>query len=125
MMVSPFDHRQDRELGEALRAVLSADDDTRFVEGVLARAGELQDDVYGVAWWEVLSAWARPGLVAAAAGLIAGITIWLSGMSGSTESMVALGDPLMPADEAGLPSALFAASQPPELNEVLALVMGN
>ncbi len=124
MRGSPFDHRQDRELGETLRAVLSAEDDTRFVEWVLARAGELQHNVHGVEWWEVLSAWARPGL-AAAVGLIAGITIWLSAMSGSTESMVALGDPLLPAGESGLPSALFAASEPPDLNEVLALVMGN
>ncbi|KPJ92144.1 MAG: hypothetical protein AMS18_08010 [Gemmatimonas sp. SG8_17] len=125
MRGSPFDHRQDRELGETLRAVLSAEDDFSFVERVLARAGELQHNVYGVEWWEVLSAWARPGLVAVAVVLIAGITIWFSGMSGSTESMVALGDPLLSAGESGLPSALFAASQPPDLNEVLALVMGN
>jgi len=122
MTQSPFDHTQDVELGEALRSVLSGRDDEAFARRVMARVAELQDAVgLRTAWWEVLGGWARPGLVAAAIGLILCTTILASGLLGRPEPLVALGDPLQPVDQAGVLSALLSAGQPPDLNEVLAL----
>jgi len=122
MTKSPFDHTQDRELGDALRAVLSGEDDEAFtlrvldsVAGVQAAAG------WGTSWWDVLGSWARPGLVAAAIGLILSATILVSGLLGGPEPLVALGDPLQPADQASVLSVLLSAGQTPDLNEVLAL----
>jgi len=42
MRVSPFDHRPDRELGKALKSVLSGTDEEAFVQRVLERAAEVQ-----------------------------------------------------------------------------------
>jgi hypothetical protein len=122
MTKSPFDHTQDQELGEVLRAVLTGHDDEAFARRVMARVADMQEAVgFSTAWWEVLGSWARPGLVAAAIGLILSATILVTGLFGGPEPPVALGDPLQPVDQAGVLSALLSAGQPPDLNEVLAL----
>lgn len=123
MKVSPFDHRQDHELGAALRSALSGQDEEEFVRRVVGSAVEIQqhlsdDDV----WWEILNAWARPGLAAAAIGTIAAAALWWNGTRGPTETSIALDDPLQASVE--IPAA-FLASQAPDLNEVLALELGN
>ena len=65
---SPFDHRQDRELGGALRALLMGGEHRAFVEQVVAGARRhLVDATRVSSWWDVLGAWSRPGLAAAMA----------------------------------------------------------
>ena len=123
MKVSPFDHRQDRELGEALRSVLSGSDEVEFVQSVMASAALLQDRVDdGGDWLDILGAWARPGLAAAAIGMAAAATFWWSGSRGADNESALLADPLQASIE--IPAA-FLAAQPPDLNEVLALELGN
>jgi len=123
MKPSPFDHRQDRELGDALRAALSGQNEDAFVQSVLAKAalfqaggGESGD------WWDVLSDWARPGLAAAAIGLAAAAVFWWTGLGDSANPVMFLDDPLQASAE--IPAA-FLTAQPPDLNEVLALELGN
>ena len=67
-LFSPFDHRQDRELGGALRALLTGGGHRAFVEQVVAGARRrLVDARRGSSWWDVLGDWSRPGLAAAVA----------------------------------------------------------
>jgi hypothetical protein len=65
---SPFNHRRDRELGDALRDALGPGDHLAFVRRVLASAhgqgAALRDDASS---WDVLGAWSAPGLAAAIA----------------------------------------------------------
>ena len=123
MKVSPFDHRQDRELGEALRSALSGQDEAEFVRRVVDAAADIQQrQSGGDDWWEILNAWARPGLAAAAIGTIAAAALWWSGNRGPIETSTALSDPLQASVE--IPAA-FLASEAPDLNEVLALELGN
>ncbi|UCF19488.1 MAG: hypothetical protein JSU87_16450, partial [Gemmatimonadota bacterium] len=87
MTSSSFDHRPDERLGKLLRAVLSGGDDAAFVQEVLARvAGEEITTPIAVQPWEVLGRWARPGLAAAAVGLVAAVIVWLSGTQAQPES---------------------------------------
>jgi len=126
MRVSPFDHRPDRELGKALRAVLSGADEEAFVQRVLERVAEMRENGSPrLAWWEVLDTWARPGLVAAALGLVAGVLIWAGGLTFGGQTTVALGDPLQSVGDSGVPAAFLATAQPPSLSEVLAMGLGN
>jgi hypothetical protein len=126
MRVSPFDHRPDRELGKALRSVLSGTDEEAFVQRVLGRVAEVRaGGAVGPAWWEVLDTWARPGLVAAALGLVAGVMIWAGGLTFGDQTTAALGDPLQSVGDSGVPAAFLATARPPSLNEVLALGLGN
>ena len=122
MKNSPFDHRQDRELGDALRAALSGSDEEKFVRRVVAAAELQQQQVADGDWWEILNVWARPGLAAAAIGILAAALFWWRGMASPTETQTALADPLQASAE--IPAA-FLASQAPDLNEVLALELGN
>jgi len=123
MMGSPFDHRQDRELGDALRAALSGSNEADFVQAVVAGAAELQDrEILDNDWWGILNAWAKPGLVAAAIGLIAAAALWLSGVGIGTEASAIAADPLEASVE--IPAA-FLTAQAPDINEVLALELGN
>src|SRR5437773_11357787 len=59
--MTPFDHRPDTRLGEALRAALDAGDQAAFVARVLAAAAR------PARTGGVLAAWARRGLAAAMA----------------------------------------------------------
>jgi hypothetical protein len=120
---SPFDHRQDRELGDALRTALTGRDEPAFVHAVVASAALLQDRGYDDAdWWEVLSGWARPGLAAAAIGLAAVAALRMGVAGAAPDAVPELVDPLQAAAE--IPAA-FLAAQAPDLNEVLALELGN
>ena len=122
MKNSPFDHRQDNELGNALRAALSGRDEAAFVRRVVAAAELQQQQVIDDEWWEILNDWARPGLAAAAIGIVAAALVWWSATGNPTETQTALADPLQASVE--IPAA-FLASQAPDLNEVLALELGN
>ena len=123
MKVSPFDHRQDRQLGDALRSALSGENEAEFVQSVVASAALLQDQVDDSGdWLEILSAWARPGLAAAAVGVAAAAILWWSGPGTPSDGAALLADPLQASVE--IPAA-FLAAQPPDLNEVLALELGN
>ncbi len=124
MSSSPFDHRQDRELGDALRVALSGKDEAEFVETVMARVADFQNQTRGGSdWWEILSGWARPGLAAATAGVVAAAVLWWIGIAGVTETETSLpADPLRASAE--IP-AVFLTSQAPDLNEVLAIELGN
>jgi len=123
MKPSPFDHRQDRQLGDALRAALSGQNEDAFVQSVLANAALNQagGDENGD-WWDILGDWARPGLAVAAIGLAAVTAFWWNGLSDSSNSVMLLEDPLQASAE--IPAA-FLTTQPPDLNEVLALELGN
>jgi hypothetical protein len=122
MRVSPFYHRPDRELGKVLRVVLSGQDEAAFVKRVMARAAELrQEGSIGLAWWEVLGVWARPGLAAAVLGLIAGAMIWFAGLRFGNQPMNVLGDPLQSVGDTEMPAAFLATLQPPNLDDILAI----
>ena len=73
--MNDFDHRPDRPLGEALREALSAADDAAFARRVVQH---MPATLTGESWWEVLGDWARPG-VAAAAALLVAASVSLSG----------------------------------------------
>jgi hypothetical protein len=123
MKLSPFDHRQDRELGDALRSALSGRDEAAFVRSVVASAALQQERVdAGGDWLDILGAWARPGLVAAAIGMAAATILWWGGAQDPFNGETLLTDPLQASVE--IPAA-FLAAQPPDLNEVLALELGN
>ncbi len=117
---SPFDHRPDSELGEALRRVLDAGDHAEFIQRVVGAAGPL----FGIGageenWWDVLSAWARPA-VAVALALATAATLWLVRASSGNGQEITLEDALRPANETDVPSALVVGLSPPDLDFILA-----
>ena len=115
---TPFDHRRDTVLGDALRAALSSDDDGRFVHQVLARADE------PVLWWEVLSGWLRPGL-AAALLLTALGGLWLGQAVRNVEQPTAAVEDGLTVDLGnGTMAALISPAGPPNV-DVLFAVNGN
>ena len=116
---SPFDHEPDRELGRALRSLLSGPggDDAAFAQRVLAVAPWPQ---LGANWWDVLGSWSRPGL--AAAVLLAALAgFWLGRTSGVS--------PQLGMEEALLPrvtsAVLDTMNTPPDMDVVLAASFGN
>lgn len=121
---SPFDHRPDARLGQALKDALTVGDDVSFTRRVLAAAerafgaGPIRDD-----WWDVLTAWARPG-VAAAAALALGATLWVALASSRDSRDVTLEDVFRPAGEADPAAMLMADAAPPDLDQLLAVVLG-
>ena len=66
----PFDHRPDPVLGAALRDALTGDHPSAFVARVTAAVAARQSSS-----WEVLASWARPGIAAAVAALLAGFLL--------------------------------------------------
>lgn len=121
---SPFDHRPDPVLGAALRAALATEDDAAFARRVVHAA---EADLGGAGlWWQALSAWARPGLVAAlllvaAAGFWAGTAV--RGRDTPLSGTPALGDPLDASDSALAVPVLLAGEQAPEVDLVLGLAL--
>jgi hypothetical protein len=115
---SPFDHEPDRELGRALRTLLNSRDDAAFTQRVLAVASWPQPGASD--WWEVLSAWARPGL--AAAVLLAAVAGFWLGRSTSATPQLGLEEALLPGVTA---AALDTVNTPPDENAVLAGSFGN
>jgi hypothetical protein len=77
--MNDFDHRPDRALGEALREALSSADDAAFARRVLEH---MPATLTGESWWGVLGDWARPGVAAAAAVLVA-VSVSLPGQPGT------------------------------------------
>ena len=71
--MNEFDHRPDPIVGEALRELLSSTDDAAFARRVMDHVPQV---IARESWWEVLGAWARPG-VAAAVAVLAAATVWM------------------------------------------------
>ena len=114
--MTPFDHRPDARLGEALRAALDPGDQAAFVARVLAAAARPARTV------DVLAAWARRGLVAAmAAAAVAGFLV-----GRGSPPMSSPEDALAPASAGAASVALVTATRPPDASVVFAsLVSGS
>jgi hypothetical protein len=124
---SPFDHRPDSELGDALRSALSAPDDAGFARRVVA-AADAELGVGAGPYWQVLGAWARPALVAAMlvialAGFWLGVALQRAPVAAGNG--VALGDPLTAADTERLdvPVLLAGDESPPSVDAVMAVAL--
>ena len=104
---TPFDHRPDPIVGAALRDALAADGEAAFVARVMAAAARplARSPV------DVLAGWARPGIAAAVAALIAGYAVG-RGLSRPNESL----DDAMVTALGSSPStaALAKSSGPPD-----------
>jgi hypothetical protein len=118
MMASPFDHRPDPEVGAALRELLSSGDDGAFAERVATAATIVLGREMASGWWEVLGAWARPG-VAAAVALAAGATLWLAVASVPADSDATIEDALRRAGETVATPVLVAATSEPDLERLM------
>lgn len=102
MTDSPFSHERDAELGELLRTHLDGQHPGAFVTRVQARLRA--DRAAGP--FEVLGAWMRPGLAAAAVvALLAG---WWITSSGATEAVSST--PMEVFAEAGSTDLLLATT---------------
>ncbi len=114
MTESAFSHGPDPELGAALRRALDAGDDARFVARVRTA---LADVAARPRTWDVLDAWARRGLVAAAAAaLVAGLLVT---RAREQLAVAAELDEAFAAASTEAP-ALFASGAPPDPSVVLA-----
>jgi hypothetical protein len=112
-----FDHRPDPELGAALRAALDPKPDQgAFVARVMARYDEALERST-VPAIEILAAWFRPGIVAAAAALVAGLLVGRAVFAPAPlpETIDAA---MAPAEGTGL-AALVTAQDPPDASVVL------
>lgn len=119
-MTTPFDHRPDAELGEALREALTQRDEALFVRRVLAARDAMFGEV-DLPWWSVLTAWARPGLVAAAGLLLA--ALWFGTRQAESNGGLPLADPLTAGLEQLSVPALFAGPDRPNVDLVLAVAL--
>ncbi len=122
---SPFDHRPDDALGRALRDALSAGEEAAFTRRVLAAAEVVYGERSLDQWWTVLTAWARPGLVAAML-IIASVAFWAGiwvGRTAGAQSAATL-DPLQTDSEQLALPALLAERQAPDVDVVLATALG-
>jgi hypothetical protein len=114
--VNEFDHRPDTELGDALRELLSPVDNAAFVRRVMDRVPPV---IVTESAWEILGAWARPG-VAAAVAVLAAVTFWMS-REPRTE-FAAAGEGLVAAAETVNAQTLLGPSTVPEFR--VEMVMG-
>ena len=121
MRSSPFDHRPLRELGTALREALQPVDNQEFVDRVMAAASVGDRSLFRGDGWEVLSAWARPGLAAAAAVVVLAVAITISVGGSSPFEEVTIDDALQTTTPQSAASLLVAAPNPPDVDIVLAL----
>lgn len=122
---SPFDHRPDAEIGRHLRDALSGPDDAAFVRQVMGSAEQVYGEVLPGQWWGVLTAWARPGLVAAML-VVAAMAFWAGLAVGRSENAAALAtltDPLSGNNSQLDVPALLAERQAPTVDVVLAVAM--
>ena len=120
MKSSPFDHRPLRDLGAALLAALQPVDNQDFVDRVMAAARVGDRSLFRGDGWEVLSAWARPGLAAAAAIVVLGVAIAIS-VGEPNSDVVTLDDALQANVTQSATSLLVAAPNPPDVDIVLAV----
>jgi hypothetical protein len=102
---TPFDHRPDPVLGEALRAALAPRDRAEFVARVLAAANRPADVLV-----DVLARWARLGIAAALLAALAATLVVGRGRRAATESAVGGADP----------EAVVAGVQEPEVGVLFA-----
>jgi hypothetical protein len=112
---TPFNHRQDLQLGGALRDALAPGEAAAFVARLLARYDAARATPPP---WDVLASWGRRGVaVAAVAALAAGLLVGrvMRPAPGSIED--ALGSP---SGTSLPPSALLAAQHPPEASAAFA-----
>ena len=121
MRSSPFDHKPLRDLGAALREVLQPVDNQEFVDRVMAAARVGDRSLFRGDGWEVLSAWARPGLAAAAAVVVLAVAISLTIGGSSAVEEVTIDDALQTTAPQSATSLLVAAPNPPDVDIVLAL----
>lgn len=122
---SPFDHQPDAELGRHLRDALAGADEAAFVRQVMRSAEHVYGDVLPGQWWGVLTAWARPGLVAAML-VVAAMAFWAGlavGRSESAAAIATLSDPLNGEDGQFAVPALLAERQAPRVDLVLGVAM--
>ncbi len=117
MRHSPFDHRPWRDLGRVLREVLEAGDNRVFVARVMAEIRALDVRPLRSDWWEVLGAWARPGLAAAAALVALTIGLAISSRTMGAAAETTADDALQASTEA---SVLTVAANPPDVGFILA-----
>jgi hypothetical protein len=110
---SPFDHQPDRELGHALRDVLTTGDEAAFIGRVLA-ATPWPTPRADAEWWDVLGGWARQGMAAAA--VLIGIGAFMLGRAIQSADTGILDEPLVTSDST---PAFFASSTPPDVDIVL------
>ena len=100
---SSFDAGQDRELGDALRELLTPGANAEFVARVLARLPAAGSS------WDVLAGWARPG-IAAALLLAAALGYWLMPRDAGTSAPTAV--------------EVLAADQPLDQDALTSVVLG-
>lgn len=117
---SPFDHRRDPEMGKALRDLLTPEDHDAFVTQVVhAARSHFQRGQEPLGWWDVLGAWARPGLAAAVAlALIA--VFGTRGTTARPPDYAALDNAIEESAAAGEATPLLLGPAPPEVEIVLA-----
>ena len=121
MRSSPFDHRPLHDLGAALREALQPIDNQEFVDGVMAAARVGDRSLFRGDGWEVLSAWARPGLAAAAAIVVLAVAITISVGGSSPFEEVTIDDALQTTTTQSATLLLVTAPNPPDIDIVLAL----
>ncbi len=102
---TPFDHRPDLVLGEALRTALAPRGRSEFVARVLAAAARPADPLV-----DVLARWSRLGIAAALLAALAATLVVGRGSRGATESVVGGADP----------EAVVAGVQAPEVGVLFA-----
>ncbi len=117
MRTSPFDHRPLRDLGKTLREVLGAGDNRAFVARVMAEVRAVDIRRLRGDWWKVLGAWARPGLVAAAALVALAVGLTLATAPPAPVQQATAEEALRAATEA---SVLTVAADPPDVGFLLA-----
>jgi hypothetical protein len=117
MKSSPFDHKPIRDLGRALREVLDAGDNRAFVARVMEEVRAFDVRRLGSDWWEILGAWARPGLAAAAVLMALAVGLTVAGGTTSTVDEITAEDALRATTEA---SVLTVAAEPPDVEFILA-----
>ena len=117
MRTSPFDHRPLRDLGKTLREVLEAGDNRAFVARVMAEVRAVDIRRLRGDWWKVLGAWARPGLVAAAALVALAVGLTLATAPTAPVQQATAEEALRAATEA---SVLLVAADPPDVGFLLA-----
>ena len=106
MMSTPFESRQDEELGGLLRDALTGPEPEAFLARVKEAVSERDNQ------WDVLDRWARPRLVAAA--MAAGLLVWL-GVQQFVGSEADLG--VMTASSR---TATVLSAEPPTPDDILA-----
>ena len=117
MKSSSFDHKPLRDLGRALREVLDAGDDRAFVARVMEEVRAFEIRQTGNDWWEILGAWARPGLAAAAATVVLAVGWTLGSGTAAAANEITAEDALRAATEA---SVLTVAAETPDVEFILA-----